>query len=208
MNIDAETARKLMGDVQVAHRVVVGFYERLMPRLDHIAESMELEFFYWQPLYTSRPAMSTTRPSQNSLWDMVPLYASMHVYRRVEGGNLRAGDKAAVFNIQVDEGFKTAMARGKPDPIEFAQGNATLRIDLYRATSDVEETFDAIWNKAKTADPAKDGWHKVADCMEGRSIRMPLEEFMSDHESTARTLRELLFPTGDADNGSGQVDRP
>lgn len=194
MSIDTHSAGKLLNDVQAAHRIVVGFYERLFPRLDHIAEAMEFEFSYWRPLYTSRPAMSTTRPSKNWLWDMVPLYASRHVYRRVLGGGLNANDKAIVFDVHTDDGFALARKRGKPDPLSFEPGEANLQIDLYRATGESEEPFDAVWNKAAEAHRGRDGWHKVDDLIEGCSLKIPLEQFISDQELTGKTIRKLFFP--------------
>lgn len=194
MSIDAETANKLIHDIQVAHRLVVGFYQRIIPLLDHISEEMKFEFSYWRPLYTSRPALGTTQPSKNWFWDMVPLYASRHVYRMVEGGRLHAADKAIVFDIHVDEGFNAARANGEPDPIEFEKGEATLRIDLYRATAESEESFDTVWKNTKDAKRELDDWHHVHTYMEGRSLKVDLGRFISNHEATVNTLRGLFFP--------------
>lgn len=194
MSIDTETAGKLMHDVQVAHRVVVGFYQRIIPLLDHVAEAMGFDFSYWRPLYTTRPAVGTTKPSKNWLWDMVPLYASRHVYKRVAGGGLQASDSAIVFDIEVDEGFKTARKLGEPDPVRFESGAARLYVDLYRPSKQSDETFEAIWTKAGNSDRNRAEWHSVHDCLEARSLSFDLAELISDHESVAGKLRELLLP--------------
>lgn len=195
MSIDIETAGKLMHDVQVAHRVVVGFYQRIIPLLDHVSEGMDCEFSYWRPLYTKRPSVGTTKPSKNWLWDMVPLYASRHVYRRVAGGGLQTSDRVIVFDIEVDEGFNTARKHGEPNPIEFEAGAARLYVDLYRASKESDETFEVVWNKAGDADRNKAEWHSVADHLEARSLGFDLAEFISDHKSVVDKLRELLVPT-------------
>ncbi len=197
MSIDFERARKLVADVQIAHRLVVAFYQRLLPSLDDIARQLEFDFWYWEPLHTSRPCTSGRQPTKSWLWDMLPLYASTYVYRKVAGGNLQATDKAIQFLLHVDEGFmpetrKAAKIRGEPDPLTLPAGRATLRIDLFKGSvGECNESFDAVWEDTDQPDLVSGSWQAVHACLEGRSIVVDLSEFMSNPEPTISSLREF-----------------
>lgn len=197
MDVTLEQAKKLVADVQVAHRLAVGFYERLLPALDRVAESLGFDFSYWEPMHTSRPCRSNTRPSKNWLWDMVPLFAATHVYRKVAGKRLKSGDMALSFNVYVDHNFKPEIRKelgisGKPNPITLPQGQGLIEVDLYRVLRRSNETFDDAWADSEHPTFGESEWHSVHENMEGRMFLVTISEFISDPEAIQSRLQKLI----------------
>ncbi len=185
---------KLVSDVQVAHRLVVGFYQRLLPALDELAGSVQCDFWYWEPMWTARPPAAATRPTKKWLWDMVPLFASTHGYKRAGGGAMQLGDLALIFDIEIDESFspdgrKTAGMRGNPDAILLPIGHATFNLSAYRAVGGSEHTFETVWNDAR--EPEETGWQRVhgTEPMEGQRWSMGLAEFVRDSSVLAKQVQ-------------------
>lgn len=197
MHLTTEQAEKLVTDVQVAHRLAVGFYERLLPSLDKGAENLGFEFWYWEPMHTARPCRSNTRPSKNWLWDMVPLFAATHVYRRVSGKRMKAGDMGLSFNVYIDHNFKPERrkelgVKGKPDPILMAPGEAIIEVDLYRVVRKSAQDFEEAWGDSEHPTFGRLDWHSVHDNMEARMFQVPISEFVSDPDVTWARLRAFI----------------
>jgi len=195
--LTTEQAQKLVVDVQVAHRLVVGFYERLLPSLDGGAEKLGFDFWYWEPMHTARPCRSTTRPSKSWLWDMVPLFAATHVYRRVSGKRLKAGDMALAFNVYVDQNFKPEKRaalgqKGKPDPILLPRGESIIEVDLYRVVRKSTQDFEEAWDASEHPTHGRSDWHYVHKDIEARTIDVPTSEFVSNPEDTLARLRASM----------------
>lgn len=53
----------LVTQLQQAHRLATGFYQRILPLFDEIAEeALYTEFWYWNPTETSRPCGQFSPP--------------------------------------------------------------------------------------------------------------------------------------------------
>ena len=197
MNPSKEQAVELVENVRIAHRLSVGFYQRMMPKLDAAAEALDSEFWYWEPVFTARPAASGTRPTRKWLWDMVPLFASRHVYRKVAGGPLQKGDMAVSFCLYLDDGFKpekrkAAGVKGDPDPVLLPAGAAVLELELYRASADATDSFDAVWDKADAPDTKQTAWHQVHESLQGYWLSMPLPDVMHNPDDLVSVIRQQL----------------
>lgn len=197
MNPSKEQAVELVENVRIAHRLSVGFYQRMMPTFDAAAEALDCEFWYWEPVFTARPAASGTRPTRKWLWDMMPLFASRHVYRKVAGGPLQKGDVALSFCLYLDDGFKpekrkAAGAKGDPDPVLLPAGASVLELELYRASADGGGTFDAVWDKAGAPDTKQAAWHAVHENLQGCWLSMPLADVVHDPDGLVTAIRQQL----------------
>lgn len=197
MDVTPEQAQKLVADVQIAHRLVVGFYERLLPTFDSLSDNLGFDFWFWSPTETSRPCGENTRPTKNWLWDMVPLFAAEHAYRKVNGKRLKVGDMALSFNVYIDDNFNSDVRevlghKGKPDPILLPLGKGTIAVDLYRATKRSNESFEQAWENANEPTPELSSWHSVHPNMQAVALRVLLADFISEPEATRNLLRTLI----------------
>jgi hypothetical protein len=194
MDITLAQAEKLVTDVQVAHRLVVAYYERLLARLDAVAGELGLDFWYWEPIETSRPCRSSTHPGRNWLWDMVPLYASVYIYRRAAGKRPRKGDVAIVFNVYAEHSFEQGQRRkaglkGNPDPLKLPDGEGVVKVVVYRCASDSSQVWDKVWHDAGSPEHAERGWQDVGYGFEGREFDLRLAELICSPDVLRDKLR-------------------
>ncbi|MAJ77119.1 MAG: hypothetical protein CMN09_03675 [Roseobacter sp.] len=67
--------KSALTDVRRAYRIVVAYHKQthhLMREVENLFP--ELEFAYWDPVYTLRPATSLSRPMDKWTWDGVPFH--------------------------------------------------------------------------------------------------------------------------------------
>lgn len=201
MEMTTEEASQLVGQLQIAHRLSVGFYQRLLPLLTRIAEALEFEFWYWEPCHNDKPCQSTTPPKSKWAWDFVPLYASRHVYRKVTEAQAREGDLAVVFNIYLDDSYKPDNRKkhgikGQPDPITMPTGAATVEICLYHCDGENGETFQTLWYASECPSEGKEGWEPVGPKMSARLLTCPLERFIAESDTVIDDLRNAFSTAG------------
>ncbi|RYY22749.1 MAG: hypothetical protein EOP62_22380 [Sphingomonadales bacterium] len=197
MEVTLAQAEKLVIDVQVAHRLIVAYYEGLLARLDSVSKELDLDFWYWEPLETSRPCRSSTQPSRNWSWDMVPLYAATHIYKRNAGKKLRVGDVAICFDVYAENSFeneqrrKSGFAR-KADPLKLPKGEGMVTVEVYRCISNSNEVWDDAWHDTGAPDSKQDHWQDVGHGFMSRSIQIKLAELIHRPEVLLSSLRGLL----------------
>lgn len=199
MEMNVAQAQELVAQVQTAHRLAVGFYQRLLPLLTRIAGELDMQFWYWKPTHTSRPSSSTTSPNDKWKWDLVPLFASRHVFWRIAGEQAQLGDVAIVFNVYLDEHFKPEKRealgiKGQPDPLTL-QGSAITEICLYRCTADGEEPFHKRWDEVEWPGDAVEGWHEVGPAMNACRLAYSLAKFIAEPEDVIKDIREAFAET-------------
>jgi hypothetical protein len=180
----SDEASVLVEQIRVAHRLSAGFYQRLLPVLADIANDQGLEFWYWRPAYTSRPCRSSTPPNNNWAWDMLPMFASQHVYRRVRGGSAAQGDLALMFEVCLDDTFRPEArklhgVKGEPDPLTLPEGRALVEASVFRCLGEDTRTFDKIWNETGSPEPTIQGWQKLHDKLEASVLTYHLANFIS-----------------------------
>lgn len=204
MNTVSEEITHLVNQVQIAHRLCVGFYQRLLPCVQQVASALECSFCSWNPLETDRPTRQYTPPQNKWAWDMVPMYATEHLYERVAGEHAREGDLNLSFHIYLDQNFKSDQRKqlgikGQPDPLTLPQGEANVEICMYRCTADSKTSFDSLWEAAKEPDAETAGWQMVGEKMQATSRRYPLARFIAQTDQVIAELEVMLDVPVEAD---------
>ena len=202
MEVTLEQCQRLVADTQVAHRLIVAFYERLTSRLDMVARDLEARFFRWAPTETERPCRAKTPPSRNWLWDMVPLYTAYHAYGKMSANTIRRGDFAVCFMVYTDDAFdsesrKRAGVRGKPDPLTLPAGEGLLVVDVYLSRRNVRKTWDEVWDNLDEPDPAIEQWVDVGSDVDALAFELPLAEFLHDPGEVRARLAALISSKGE-----------
>ena len=197
MDVTLDQCKKLVTDVQVAHRLLVAYYERLTSRIDMVARDLELKFFRWEPTETARPCRAKTPPARNWLWDMVPLYAAFFAYGKMSGNTIRRGDFAACFMVYADDAFdgdnrKRAGVRGKPDPLTLPSGEGLFVVDVYFAKRNAKKSWDDLWDDLEEPDPADGNWNDIGNDIDGMAFNVGLAEFMFDPEAVRERIAALV----------------
>lgn len=199
MEMNLSQAQELVTQVQTAHRLAVGFYQRLLPQLTRIAGELDMQFWYWKPAHTSRPCNSTTSPNNSWKWDLVPLFASRHAFWRVAGDQAQQGDIAVVFNIYLDEDFEPSRLKllgikGQPDPLSL-KGTASAIVHLYRCTAENGQSFQELWNKAGLPSKSVHGWQDVGPMMAAYRIPYTLAQFIVAPDKVITDIQEAFAET-------------
>ncbi|MGH1411240.1 MAG: hypothetical protein ACRAUW_17310 [Aeromonas sp.] len=197
MQHDLEHTTQLVTQLQQAHRLAAGFYQRILPLFDQIAsQALDAEFWYWEPSESSRPCRSGTRPSSSWAWDYLPLFASNHAYRDRNGDTALKGDKTLIFRLYIDDDFRQnstlrTSTKGQPDPLQLS-GNAVVEVNLYRCLQDSDHHF---WDLLKQISwPAhQPDWQQSDKChqLEICSNHLPLAQLLADPDSMARWIEEM-----------------
>lgn len=187
--------KSALTDVRRAYRIVAAFHKRTHHLMREV-ESLfpELEFAYWDPVFTKRLARSSTRPMDRWTWDGFP-YHNMLVCFLPRGISqnepLKDGDWFVVAHLDSDtavfDGDNVAVDDdGAPDPSRLLPvERSSSDLYLYAFTIDQRSagrTAKYLWQSEKTGAEAGD-W---AVCPETR-VRMlyrtrALEEVFRDGE--------------------------
>jgi hypothetical protein len=183
MDVAVVDAEKLVRDVQVAHRIIVAYYESLLTTLDNLAKEFDLDFWYWDPLETSRPCRSSTQPSRNWLWDMIPLYAATHIYKRFSGKRLRKGDFVVAFDVYAEDSFDSDKRRAagfasNPDPLKLPKGEGLVRVEVYRCVQDSNQIWNTAWHDTRDPDIEVKGWQDVGHGIKAKIFPIRLADLI------------------------------
>lgn len=205
MNSTPEEITHLVQQVQIAHRLCVGFYQRLLPTIEEVATALGCSFCLWSPQETSRPAGQYTAPQSKWAWDFVPMFATQYVYERVASDAAQQGDMNLTFIVYLDNNFKKDQrkklgVKGQPDPITLPQGEAVVEVYMYRCTEDSKASFDSLWDAAKWPDAEKTDWQIVGEKIEAITLRWPLAAFIAHKEQVVSKLKSALEQTQTTEN--------
>lgn len=199
MQHDLEQTTQLVTQLQQAHRLAAGFYQRILPLFDQLAnQALDAEFWYWEPSENNRPCRSGTRPSSNWAWDYLPLFASSHAYRDWDGDIAQQGDKALVFRLYIDHDFRRtssfrAGVKNQPDPLQL-DGQAIVEVSLFRCLEDSDKHFDELWRSVPWPLPQPE-WKLSEECsqLELCSNHLPLAQLLADPDSVACWIKEMNY---------------
>ncbi len=197
MEIAHSDATELVGQLQTAHRLSVGFYQRLLPLLNRIAGEFLLDFWSWGPLFTNRPSQSGKSPSTKWAWDLVPMFASEHYFRNEQGEHANPGDMTAVFKIYIDENFKPEKRKelgikGEPDPLTMKAGSAIFELDLFCCDGHSQKPFDSLWGDATWPSDDNESWEVVGENMNARRLTFHLADLIAAPETIIEAVRAEL----------------
>ncbi|MGY3942203.1 hypothetical protein [Aeromonas tecta] len=196
---DITQTEQLVEQLRQAHRLVAGFYQRILPLFDQIAqESIDATFWYWKPSENGRPCSGSSRPSSSWVWDYIPLFASTHGYRTWDGDKARAGDMTLALRLYIDDAFKKGSfqrgnSKGMPDPLELKMGKAVVEVNLFRCTQDSELHFDELWSDIPWPEPTEQ-WTTAAQHQEVEYCvwHVPLAELLADPAVVTRWIKSRL----------------
>lgn len=189
----------LVTQLQQAHILAAGFYQRILPQFDWIAsDALFNEFWEWNPCETKRPGQQETQPSSRWAWDYLPLFASAHDYRERNDDRAQQGDKALIFRLYIDDDFRKdsslrARSNGEsePDPLQMS-GKAVVEVNLYRCRQSSNTLLSDLIKKAGWPAPQPDHWRQSASCQELEvcSKHLPLAELLADPNKVSEWIKD------------------
>ena len=201
-----EQAAELLQQLQVAQRISVAVYHRMLRLFDELGASMGGQFLRWHPAETDRPPMSTTAPSGKWAWDLLPLYASVHHYLRCASSTCAtAGDQALRISCYLDEGFRRShrqlhQTHGEPDPLGLPMGEASLTLNLWHCqqagSQPLSDMVDAQVRLMRSPlagiapAEAQPAWRPVHAQLLHWRVQLPLAQLLSEPHAVLAQLRE------------------
>ncbi|MFM4982619.1 MULTISPECIES: hypothetical protein [Aeromonas] len=150
--MDISQAQSLVTQVRHAHRLIEGFYARILPQLDKLAgEAADADFRFWGSLEGDGVGKATSRPSSRAPWSFLPLFQSYYCYQLSRGSeNSQKGDIALYFRLNIDDAFIEAA----PEVIDYDPhtGSSSLEVHLYRFTKHAMYNWGSIEHDYPWAD--------------------------------------------------------
>lgn len=197
MQYDLTQTTHLVNQIQQAHRLATGFYQRLLPLFNQLAsQSLDAEFWYWEPSETNRLCRTTTRPSDCWAWDFLPLFASTHGYRNWDSDTAARGDITLVFRLYIDHDFrhdssKRLGMKEEPDPLQL-DGQAIVEVSLFRCLENSDKPFNTLWSPVPWPHHQPD-WKQSEECslIETCSNHVPLAQLLADPDSVTCWIKEM-----------------
>ncbi len=192
----------LVSQAQIAHRLIVGFYQRLSPSIKQVAQQLELTFSAWEPYATNRPCTKRRDPTEYWAWDMVPMLAFSHSYLRSNGLTSEVGDLVLDLYISFDNNFsheeseKFGIPEGQePDATTLPMGSALVQVYLGRCDLRSDIALEQLW---ELADEVKEDnelighWQTISPNLSASYLKKTLAEFIANPESIVHEVRSLL----------------
>lgn len=185
MQITAEEARTLVNQLQIAHKLLAGFYQNIMAIFNRLAENSGYDFGGWSPSYTDRPCRAQTNPSTKWIWDFLPLYASFFEYKKIDNSSsAQPGDCILAFRLFCDEGFKAEYRKGYVDPVDLESKEGSVEVMIYRCIKGDSNSCYEIYGTCEWCRESPEaGWQKVGhEKMVAYYKRYPLDQFIMNQE--------------------------
>ncbi len=192
-------AAELLLQVQIAHRLCAGFYQRFLPTLERIAMDAGFDSFRdWRPTETSRPASSRAWPGRYWAWDLLPMYAAEFTFQNCPPGPAAAGDSSLTFRVYLEDSFRklkrgAAGLRGQPDPVELPPGQAIVDVELRRCKVPSEREFVELWNDVRCVESRTDEWHACSEHFEARCWQMGMQDLLLNPEGLSSRIKEAML---------------
>jgi hypothetical protein len=197
MAMSKEEIEGLVVQLQQAHRISAAFYRRILPLFDSIAERLDCTFYSWGPAHTNRPSRGSSRPSQSWAWDYLPLYSSMHTYKRVaDESRVGLNDFGVEFYLDIEDSFRKSIngePKRQPDAIELPPGKSMLEIHLYRLKKAENASFAELWEEqAAVSLNVGELWTSVSGHWEGKAFAWSLASVICDSEPIIADVRKHM----------------
>jgi len=124
-----EQCVSLVTQVQKSHRLLAGFYRRILPALDELAAKFGAGFWFWEPIDFDRPCRSGTKPSSKWAWDYLPMLNAQFAYARTDE------EQQAIiqFQLHTDPSVlkQNRQGSGQPDPLNLPDAIPVIRLYVY-----------------------------------------------------------------------------
>lgn len=200
MDMNRDQAASLANQVQRSHRLLAGFYKRMLPALDDLASTFGTTFWYWGPLSFDRPCNSSTKPSSKWAWDFLPLIAAKFVYIRNDDGN----QAAIELQLRIDPSVlpEARPKKGQPNPTDLPEVTPILRIYLYWLKANSSTDIKSEWDKAEYPAGEADSTSFLTDDLKGTWLEVPLADFMqASQETVALISKHISLPANPTEHG-------
>ncbi|WP_405119758.1 hypothetical protein [Pseudomonas leptonychotis] len=198
MDMNRDQAASLANQVQRSHRLLAGFYKRMLPALDDLASNFGANFWYWGPISFDRPCNSSTKPSSKWVWDFLPLIAAQFVYTRNDDGNQAAIELQLRIDPSVLPGARPN--KGQPNPSNLPEMTPTLRIYLYWLKANSSTGIKSEWDKAEHPAGEANSTSSLTDDLRGTWLEVPLADFMqAPQETVALISKHISLPANPAE---------
>ncbi|AZF40504.1 hypothetical protein C4J87_0313 [Pseudomonas sp. R1-43-08] len=197
MDMSRDQAVSLVNQVQRSHRLLAGFYKRILPALDDLASSFGASFWYWGPISFDRPCKSSTKPSSKWAWDFLPLIATQFVYIRSDDGN----QAAIELQLRTDPSVlpELRLYKGQPNPTNLPDATPVLRIYLYWLKANSSADIKSEWEQAEHPAGEADSISTLTDDMEGTWLEVPLANFiLAPQDAVSLISKFIVLPASSA----------
>ena len=196
MEITTEQASELANQVRQAHRLCVGFYQRLLPSLDNFGSAFQCKFKSWDPLHFNRPCIPSTNPSQKYAWDFVPMVGAKFVYANGEGESTEIGELILEIDVLLDGALdrdyrKNNNIKGQPDSTSIPDAGSYLRVYLYRAPQDLRKAMHELWKSCDLPEIGLNHFTSVGSGLEAIGIKFDLSDFLVSEDELILNLKSL-----------------
>lgn len=197
----------LVSQAQVAHRLLAGFYQRLLPTIQQVAQQLQLSFYEWEPTVTNRPCRKSSNPADSWAWDMLPIMAHTQRFMRSESRESAVGDIALDFFVTFDSNYshrddwsKWQISKNKePDATTTPLGQALVELYLGRCEKHHKSDLKELWMNAKDLNEEEaliGRWQNIGTHFNAVYLRMTLAEFIADPQAVVNQVKSLLSQPG------------
>ncbi|MFK5915557.1 MAG: hypothetical protein QM484_14415 [Woeseiaceae bacterium] len=143
----------LFQQIRAAHRMVVAYYKRLFPKIQGVADKLNLNFYYWAPTHFNRPARGSTNIllDKSWEWDLVPgVIANYFFLSSNESNKQRSGDWMLEFHVITDTGVSDENRVLNQDPLELLipvdKAESVLCVHIWVSTKDnTLNWYNDVW---------------------------------------------------------------
>ncbi|WP_299020925.1 hypothetical protein [uncultured Photobacterium sp.] len=143
---------ELCTQIRTAHRLLAGYYQRLLPSIEQAAKELGLDFYFWLPREFNRPGRLTSNPFEAWQWDMLPGLSTYYTFKKVEDVNkLRVGEYLVSFWVISDSGVSSEAMKGvQADalslPTSVQDADSIIKIGIYTPYKNVDQNwFHKVW---------------------------------------------------------------
>lgn len=194
-----ESFCQMIRQVQIAHRLTLGFYQRLLPTIKHIADELDLTFWKWEPAAADWPCRKSKQPADHWALDMLPLYFSNHYYCKTERNEAaKIGDIVVGIWIIFDTNFYHWDDFDFPDDqepdatsINLPIGLAEVEIVMGRCVKANGKTLEDLWGDTKDInEDDTEKWQTISPQMQAFFLKKPIADFVSSPE---KIIHEINF---------------
>ncbi|MFF3700092.1 MULTISPECIES: hypothetical protein [Pseudomonas] len=190
MELNREQANQLVEQVQRSHRLLAGFYKRILPAIDEVAAKFGAIFWSWDPIDLGRPPRAATKPSRNWAWDYLPLMNAQFLYIRTEGVQHAFFE----FHLNTEPAVlrRHRVGNTQPDPLELEETTPSIRIYVYWLVGEPRTDIDQEWRNADY--PGGDAFSvsSLTDVLLGTWWEVDLAEFIAAPQKTIEQLNGFV----------------
>lgn len=125
--------------IRTAHRLLAAYYQRLLSTIEEITNSLELNFYAWEPSEYAKPCQFASNILERWQWDLLPANCTRYLFVDAESKNkIEVGKCMVLFHVISDSGILKSnwkSTTSQPDaldlPISIEKAQSVLRVQLY-----------------------------------------------------------------------------